>query len=363
MKQTFDRILKEAARRGASDVHFTVGIPAQLRVEGEWSAFDDHCLDREHCDELVAALLSPQKLERFQARMEIDLSYSIAGVGRFRINLFFQRGSGAVAVRVLPYRLPSFEELGLPAAIMTDLCNVPHGLVLVCGPTGSGKSTTLAAMIAHMNRTRKNHIVTIEDPIEFLHDHEESIVDQREIGTDSLSFHEAMKHVLRQSPDVVLVGEVRDSESVKTALMLAETGHLVLTTIHTGEATQALSRLSDMFPAEQQAEIRVSLSLVLRGMIVQQLLPSCRKDRRRVLAIELLRANAAIRNLIRTGQFQQIYSLLQTQQSTGMRTMNMSLLDLLAKKEIVREVALTKSPKPAELETMIGHHAARRRQA
>ena len=300
MEAAFDDVLADAVRQNASDVHCTVGLPVQVRVHGRWHNYDGVVLSAEDCQQVARHFLGPERMDEFMTRKEWDLSYSVSGLGRFRVNVFVQRGSVGVAVRVLPYGVLDFAELGLPPDILRNLCDVPHGMVLTCGPTGSGKSTTLAAMVSYINRTRKSHIVTIEDPIEFLHHHEESIVDQREVGTDTGSFAAAMRHVLRQSPDVVLVGEIRDRDSVRTALMIAETGHLVLSSIHTGEATQGLSRLTDMFPPDQQREIRVSLSLVLRGMIVQQLLPGL-KQRPRVLATEVMLVNPAIRNLIRPG--------------------------------------------------------------
>jgi len=350
-----DDILAEAVRRGASDVHVTVGVPVQLRIEGDWCSYDDERLTPPDCEDIAAGILGDGRLAELARAKDLDLSYSVPSVGRFRVNIFYQRGSVGVAIRVLPFRIPEFRELGLPVETMRQLCVAPNGLVLVCGPTGSGKSTTLAAMVDYINRTEKRHIVTIEDPIEFLHDHKRSLVDQREVGTDTCSFLDAMKHVLRQSPDVVLVGEIRDPDTVRTSLMLAETGHLVLSTIHTGEVTQGLSRLCDMFSAEQQQEIRVSLSLVLRGMIVQQLLPTAIDDRRRVLAEEVMLPNAAVRHLIREGKFQQVYSELQTRQDAGMRTMNMSLLQLWRAGKIARQTALDKSQNPLELGSLMEH--------
>jgi twitching motility protein PilT len=259
-----------------------------------------------------------------------------------------------VAVRILPYSVPGFEALGLPGQVMRDLCGMPNGIVLICGPTGSGKSTTLAAMVSYINSTCVRHIVTIEDPIEFLHQHQKSIVDQREVGSDTDTFADAMRHVLRQSPDVVLVGEIRDPETVQTALMIAETGHLVLSTIHTGEASQGLSRVVDMFPSDQEREIRVSLSLVLRAMIIQQLLPGL-KERRRVLACEVMLVNPAIRNLIREGKFEHVYSQIQTRHDIGMRTMNASLAQLWREGEISPDVALAKSANVPELKALMEH--------
>ena len=349
-----DEILAWAATRGASDVHFTVGLPPQVRLGGDWTSYDDEELSAEQCSRVAAHVLGEERMAELPGKKEFDLCYSLAERGRFRVNVFIQMGSVGVAVRVLPGRIPSFDELGLPAATMRDLCKTPNGIVLVSGPTGSGKSTTLASMIAYINETSKRHIITIEDPVEFVHEHRKSIVDQREVGGDTNSFAMAMRHVLRQSPDVVLIGEIRDAETLRTALLVAETGHLVLSSIHTGEATQGLSRIVDMFPHDQESEVRLTLSLVLRAMIVQHLLPGL-KDRRRVLACEVLLTNAAIRNLIREAKFEQIYSQMHTRQREGMRTMNSSLLQLWRAGEISRETALAVSTNVNELLALVEH--------
>ena len=354
MQSLVDETLMKAVSRNASDVHFTVGLPPQMRIDGEWGPYGDSKLSADQCEQIALVLLGRERMDRFRVRKDIDCSYSVGGVGRFRANVFLQRGSVGAAVRVLPYQVPGFDELGLPEKTMQRLCGEPNGIVLACGPTGSGKSTTLASMVSYINRTQTRHIVTIEDPIEFLHQHEMSIVEQREVGADTNTFADAMKYVLRQSPDVVLVGEIRDPESVRTALMIAETGHLVLSTLHCGEVAQGLSRLTDMFPGEQQREIRVSLSLVLRCMMAQQLLPG-QKQRRRVLAYEMMLVNAAIRNLIREGKFQQVYTQLETRKDVGMRTMNASLAALLRQGEISRDTALARSPDIQELQTLMGH--------
>ncbi len=362
MNANIDELLTQASQRRASDVHITVGLPPQFRVEGVWYSAGEPPLTPDDCRTLALALLGSGRMHRFVQTHEVDCSYSIKGVGNFRVNCFFQRGSIGVAIRLLPAETPQFEDLGLPVGLMESLANLPHGLILVCGPTGSGKSTTLAAMLGHINRKRNAHIITIEDPIEYTYTHDQSIVNQREVGADTESFAAAMKYALRQQPDVIMVGEIRDIETVRAALMLAETGHLVMSTIHTGEVTQGLSRLVDMFPSEQQAEIRVSLSLVLRAMIVQQLLPPSQEEMRRVLATEILLSNTAVQNLIRTGKFEQLYGLLQTHRAEGMRTMNMSLFELWQAGRITREVAISKSTKPAELDALIsGHSGASRR--
>jgi len=352
--EELDGLLARAVAMKASDVHFTVGLPPQVRVDGLWRPVGQAPLLGADCEDVARHFLGDERLEAFRREKEWDLSYSIDGVGRFRVNVFYQRGSIGVAVRVLPYEVPGFRELGLPVATLERLCGLPHGIVLICGATGSGKSTTLAAMVSYINDHFSRHIVTIEDPIEFLHPHRKCIVDQREIGADTPSFASAMRHVLRQSPDVVLVGEIRDPESVRAALMIAETGHLLLTTIHTGEVAQGLSRLVDMFPPEQEREIRVSLSLVLQGMLVQQLLPG-QKERSRVLATEVMIVNPAIRSLVREGKFEQVYNQIQTRKDLGMHTMNSSLLRLWREGEILPETALAKSPNAKDLRSLMEH--------
>ena len=353
---TVDELLTVAVGMDASDVHFTAGIPPQVRIGGSWQPLgEEDPLEPADCETIARSFTRDEAgWTRFRDEWEYDTSYSVPGVGRFRVNLFLQRGSPGIACRVVPFKIPHFEELGLPEATMERLCKLPSGLVLVCGPTGSGKSTTLAAMIGHINRTCPAHIVTMEDPIEFLHSHGCSIVDQREVGSDTRSFVSAMRHVLRQSPDVVMVGEIRDQETVRTAIMLAETGHLVLTTIHSGEVVQGLSRLTDMFPSEQQGEVKVSLASVLKAMLVQQLIPCRKRDKKRVLAYELMLTSTAIQNQIRSGKYEQVYSQLQTRKEGGTRTMNDSLLALLRAGQIDADAALTKSVRAEEIQRAIG---------
>lgn len=352
MSVDVDAILTQATKGLASDAHFTVGLPAHVRVDGEWVSLNDTKLSDVDCESVAKALLGEARFGEFLDENEADISYSIKGVGRFRVNVFRQRGSIGVAARVLPYEVPAFEKLGLPADKMKELASIPNGMVLVCGATGSGKSTTLAAMIAHINKTEARHIVTVEDPVEFMHPHQKSIVDQREVGVDTRSFAEAMRRVLRQTPDVVLVGEIRDPETVSTALMIAETGHLLLSTIHAADVMQGLSRMVDIFPEGQRNEVRMSLSLVLRGMIVQQLLPGLRRQRR-VLAYEFLLINSAVKNLIREGKFEQVYNQIHTGHELGMRTMNSSLFRLWRSGDISEEMAMLKSPLPVELKSLM----------
>lgn len=282
----------------------------------------------------------------------LDLSKGFEGLCRFRFNIYYQRDSVAIAVRAIPFEIPRFETLGLPT-IVRDFAMKPHGLVLITGPAGSGKSTTLAAMIEYINTHRRVHVVCIEDPIEYLHHHGKSVVDQREIGEDVHTFADALRSVFRQSPDVIMVGEMRDLETMQLALSLAETGHLILATLHTQDTTHAINRVVDIFPAAQQQQIYTQLSLVLVGVVSQQLLPTL-DGTRRVMACEVMNVNQAIRNLIREMQIQQIYSVVQTGRTDGMITMNDSLKALVDSRAIDRELALSRSPRPKELERQLG---------
>ncbi|KXG76022.1 Twitching mobility protein [Fervidicola ferrireducens] len=319
-------ILEEAAKIKASDIHLTVGLPPVLRCDGvlqpqlKWpvlGASDTERLAREILD---------GRWDEFTQKKELDLAYSVPGLGRFRVNAFFQRGSVGLAIRLVGDVIRSIEELGLPPVI-GELADKNHGLVLVTGPTGSGKTTTLAAMIDRINETRSCHIVTLEDPIEYLHRHKKSIVNQREIGSDSPSFASALRAALRQDPDVILVGEMRDLETIATAITAAETGHLVLATLHTGSAVQSIDRIIDMFPPHQQNQVRSQLADVLIGVVTQRLLPRA-DGRGRVAAVEILIATPAVRNLIREGKTYQIVSLMQTGSRFGMQTMEMALHQL-----------------------------------
>ncbi|BCV21814.1 type IV pilus twitching motility protein PilT [Moorella sp. Hama-1] len=319
-------ILVAAAAAGASDVHLAVGLPPVFRINGElqvqhqWEPLDAG---------MAAGLVRPMVSERwevFQEQGEIDLAYSLPGVSRFRVNVFHQRGSTGAAIRLIPRAIPGLETLGLPP-VVGELAERRHGLVLVTGPTGSGKSTTLAAMVDKINRERRCHIITLEDPIEYLHQHRLSIVNQREVGSDTHSFARALRAALRQDPDVILVGEMRDLETIATAITAAETGHLVLATLHTSSAIQSIDRIVDVFPPHQQGQIRIQLADTLEGVITQQLLP--RADRAgRVAAVEILIATPAVRNLIREGKTHQIISSMQTGARYGMQTMDAALRQL-----------------------------------
>lgn len=330
-----ETILVAAAAAGASDVHISAGLPPVFRVHGElqvqrqWEPLDF---------EMTAGLVRPMlgnKWEVFQEQGEIDLAYSLPGVSRFRVNVFHQRGSVGAAIRLIPREIPGLESLGLPP-VVAELAGRQHGLILVTGPTGSGKSTTLAAMVDKINRERSCHIITLEDPIEYLHQHRRSIVNQREVGSDTRSFASALRAALRQDPDVILVGEMRDLETIATAITAAETGHLVLATLHTSSAVQSVDRIIDVFPPHQQGQVRIQLADTLEGVITQQLLP--RADRKgRVAAVEVLIATPAVKNLIREGKTHQIVSSMQTGARYGMQTMEMALRQLVTRGLIIDE--------------------------
>ena len=323
-----------------------------LRIDGELVLLETPALTQSACRELCYSILNDEQKARFENVKELDFSYGISGVGRFRVNYYYQRSSVSAAFRLIPTEIPDFEQLGLPASVLKKFCSLSRGFVLASGATGSGKSTTLAAMINYINEYRKCHIITIEDPIEYLFRHRKSIVNQRELGGDTLSFSEALKHTLREDPDVVLVGEIRDLETVSSALKLAETGHLVLSTLHCGEAIESINRIIDIFPTNQQQQTRVQLSLTLSGVIAQQLIPRA-GGQGRVLATEVMVVTPAIRNLIREGKPQEIISHMQMGMNLEMETMNRSLLRLYRKKEITCLTAINASSNPKELEELL----------
>jgi len=337
---------------GASDLHISTGTPPRLRVDGKLRVMDHPPLSATDTKSLCYSILTDAQKHRFEEHNELDLSFGIKGLSRFRANIFMQRGAVAGAFRTIPFQIRTFHELGLPD-IVHDLVKKPRGLILVTGPTGSGKSTTLAAMIDRINDERHEHIITVEDPIEYLHNHKKCLINQREVNADTLSFKAALKYVLRQDPDVVLIGEMRDLETIEAALTVSETGHLTLATLHTNSAVQTINRIIDVFPAHQQEQIRVQLSFVLEGILSQQLLPR-KSGNGRVMSVEILVPNPAIRNLIREDKVHQIYSQMQTGQSkSGMQTMNQSLFDLYTKGLISYEEAMGRSMIPEELITMI----------
>jgi len=348
MAATMHDLLSLLVERGASDLHITTGSYPQVRVHGgliPLSQFE--VLTPQDTQRLAYSVLNEAQKQKFEEESELDLSFGIQGLARFRCNVYRQRGAVACAIRVIPVDIKGFAELGLPP-IVEQMAERPKGLILVTGPTGSGKSTTLAAMVDKINSERTDHIVTIEDPIEFVHRHKKCLVNQREVFSDTQSFKNALKHILRQDPDVVLVGEMRDLETVAAALTIAETGHLTLATLHTNSCAQTMNRVIDVFPTSQQDQVRAQLSLVLEGVLSQQLIPTI-DGRGRAMAMEILVATPAIRNLIREEKIHQIYSSMQAGQKFGMQTMNQSLLSLVQRGRISREEALNRTMNHEEL--------------
>ena len=345
---SIDELLERMVEANASDLHVTTGTPPAIRVRGEverLEGFDP--LTGEETQQLLYRILSSEQQKHFELNRQLDFSYSIPGLARFRVNVYFQRESIGAAFRLIPTELKTLEELGIPDSLHV-LAEKPRGLVLVTGPTGSGKSTTLAAIIDEINRNRSEHILTIEDPIEFLHRHKRCIVNQREIGPDATSFADALRAALRQDPDVILVGEMRDLETISTALTAAETGHLVFGTLHTQSAPSTIDRIIDVFPAEQQEQVRIQIANSLQGVVTQALLPTA-DGMGRVPALEILLPDDAVRNLIRQGKVEQIYSVMQTNTGRGMQTMEQSLGDLIMRRIVDLEVGLSRSSRPSQL--------------
>ena len=356
MAVTLQQLLKTMVEQGASDLHITTNSPPQIRIDGHLVPLQMPPLTAAETKALVYSVLTDQQKHRFEENLELDFSFGIKGLARFRANVFNQRGAVAAAFRTIPWEIKSFQDLGLPE-VVARLAEKPRGLVLVTGPTGSGKSTTLAAMLDKINRERQAHIVTIEDPIEYLHSHKRCIVNQRELRSDTKSFPNALRSVLRQDPDVVLIGEMRDLETIECALQVAETGHLTFATLHTNSASQTINRIIDVFPSNQQPQVRAQLSLILEGIICQALLPRA-NGKGRVLALEILVPNSAIRNLIREDKIHQIYSMMQTGQAKhGMQTFNQSLATLYFRRQITLQTALSVSHNPEELQEMINRGA------
>jgi twitching motility protein PilT len=349
---SIDTLLEWMAERGASDLHLTVGSQPAIRVHGHLYRLENFpALTPEDTRQLLYRILNTEQQKRLEIDRQIDLSYSIPGVARFRVNIYSQRESLAGAFRMIPDALKTLEELGLPTSLY-ELAHKPRGLVLVTGPTGSGKSTTLAALVDEINRTRADHIITIEDPIEFLHRHKKCVVNQREIGPDATSFAEALRGALRQDPDVILLGEMRDLETISTALTAAETGHLVFATLHTQDAASTIDRVIDVFPAAQQGQIRTQLAGTIMGVVAQALLPTA-DGQGRAAAIEILLPDDAVRNLIRQAKLEQIYSVMQTNTSRGMQTMEQALADLVSRGVVDRELALARSSKAEQLDALL----------
>ncbi|MEZ4459694.1 MAG: type IV pilus twitching motility protein PilT [bacterium] len=346
------QLLKIMVDQGASDLHITVGAPPQLRIDGSLVPLRTAPLTPTDTQQLCYSVLTDAQKQNFESDKELDLSFGVKGLSRFRGNVFMQRGAVAGVFRLIPFEIKSFQELGLPP-VVAAFSEKPRGLVLVTGPTGSGKSTTLASIIDKINQERRMHILTIEDPIEYLHPHKNCLVNQREVGADTNGFKTALRYVLRQDPDVVLIGEMRDLETIEAALTISETGHLALATLHTNGCVQTINRIVDVFPPHQQAQIRAQLSFVLEGIISQQLIPHA-SGRGRVMAMEVLVPNPAIRNLIREDKVHQLYSAMQVGQSRSfMQTMNQALFKLYRNGDLTLEDALTRSSDPDELRTMI----------
>jgi twitching motility protein PilT len=350
---TLSELLKKLAELGGSDLHITTNTPPQVRVDGHLRPLEGYRpLSSADTKQLAYSVLTDAQKHRFEESLELDFSFGVKGLSRFRANIFNQRGAVGAVFRAIPYEIKPFEGLGLPP-VVKQLCDKPRGLILVTGPTGSGKSTTLAAMIDKINTDRHEHILTIEDPIEFLHSHKSCLVNQREVNADTRGFAEALRTALRQDPDVVLVGEMRDLETIESALRIAETGHLTFATLHTNSAASTINRIIDVFPSDQQAQIRAQLSLVLEGILCQSLLPRA-DGQGRCMALEILVPNAAIRNLIREDKVHQIYSMMQTgQDKYGMQTFNQALASLYHKRQISMDIAMQRSSNADELKDLI----------
>jgi twitching motility protein PilT len=346
---TLRELLELMVKRKASDLHLTVGAPPVIRIDGKLVKTDYEILSPDLTKKLAYSIMSERQRQKFEENSELDLSFGIEHLSRFRCNVFMQRGNVAVALRQIPFRVLTFDELGVPETVV-KLAELPRGLILVTGPTGSGKSTTLAALIDKINSERQLHIITVEDPIEYLHKHKNSLVNQREVQSDTKSFATSLKYALRQDPDVVLIGEMRDLETMEAALTISETGHLAFATLHTNSTGEAINRIVDVFPHTQQEQVRVQLSFVLQGIVTQQLIPKINGGR--CLAMEILIVTPAVRAVIRDDKIHQIYSLIQAGAKYGMKTMNQSLLELYCKKRITYIDALARSSNATEFEEM-----------
>ncbi len=345
-------LLKSMMEKDATDLHISTGTAPRIRIDGRLISVNEAPLTPADTKALCYSILTDAQKHKFEDQNELDLSFGVKGLSRFRGNIFMQRGAVAGAFRLIPYKIRTFRELGLPM-IIDKLSKKPRGLILVTGPTGSGKSSTLAAIIDKINDEREEHIITVEDPVEYLHPHKKCLVNQREVNADTASFKDALKYVLRQDPDIVLIGEMRDIETIEAALTVAETGHLTLATLHTNSTIQTINRIIDVFPAYQQEQIRVQLSFVLEGIVAQQLIPK-KSGKGRALAVEVFVPTPAIRNLIREDKVHQIYSMMQAGQAKfGMQTMNQSLHELYKRGELSYEDALSKSIMPEELLNMM----------
>ncbi|MBI3097865.1 MAG: type IV pilus twitching motility protein PilT [Planctomycetes bacterium] len=335
---TLEELLAILVQKGGSDLHIAAGSPPRIRVHGELKPTEHEAMTSEETQKIVYSILDGEQIARFEKNLELDLSFGIESLGRFRTNVFVQRGAVGAVLRIIPTKIKNFTDLNLPMKVCTELCETPKGLILVTGATGSGKSTTLAAMIDYINSHDYGHIITLEDPIEFVHRNKNCLVNQREVGSDTRDFKGALRSILRQDPDVVLIGEMRDMETIEAALTIAETGHLTFGTLHTSDCVQTMNRIIDVFPAYQQAQIRTQLSFVLQGVFCQQLLMKA-GGKGRVLCPEIMLANPAVRALIRDGKAHQIYSIIQTSGAMGMVTMNQNLSNLVKAGQITQDTA------------------------
>jgi twitching motility protein PilT len=347
---TLQQLLEEMIQKKSSDLHITAGVPPVFRIDGELIQSNHEVLTPEMTQTLAYSILNDRQKKRFEMEQELDLSFGVQGLSRFRGNVFLQRGCVAMALRTIPWEIRAFHELGLPP-VVADLASKPKGLVLVTGPTGSGKSTTLATMLDKINTERRAHILTVEDPIEYMHRHKKCVVNQRQLEADTKSFENALKYVLRQDPDVVLVGEMRDLVTFESALRIAETGHLTFATLHTNSAAESIHRIIDAFPAYQQPQVRAQLAFVLEGVLTQQLLPLTRGGR--CLSLEIMICTPAIKAMIRDDKVHQIYSLLQAGSKYGMQTMNQALFQLFMDKKISMDTAFDYTSNSEELDQMI----------
>ncbi|MCC6670150.1 MAG: type IV pilus twitching motility protein PilT [Planctomycetes bacterium] len=349
---SMEELLNLMVQRGGSDLHLSAGAPPKIRIDGKLIDTEHDVLHPEATKKLVYSVLSPDQVAKFEKTLEIDFSFGVANLGRFRTNAFMQRGTVAAVMRVIPFEVFDFEQIGMPRQVCEWICNLNRGLVLVTGATGSGKSTTLASMVDYVNNSRQDHIVTIEDPIEFLHRNKNCLVNQREVQADTHGFAAALRSVLRQDPDVVLVGEMRDLETIEAALTLAETGHLTFATLHTSDVAQTINRIVDVFPAHQQQQIRTMLSFTLQAVVCQQLIPKS-TGKGRSLAAEIMIVNPAIRALIRDNKTHQIMSILQTSGASGMKTMSQAVYELYRSGTITFDDAMTYVPDQAEFQRLM----------
>ncbi|MCG3134491.1 MAG: Twitching mobility protein [Planctomycetes bacterium] len=348
---SIEELLTIMVQRGGSDLHISAGSPPRVRIDGVLVNTEHDVLTPDMTQRLVYSFLSNEQVALYEKNLELDLSFGIDTLGRFRVNVFMQRGTVAAVLRVIPYEVMSFSELGLPVQVCESLCSLPKGLILVTGATGSGKSTTLAAMIDYINQNRSGHVVTIEDPIEFLHRNKNCLCNQREVGGDTHSFKDALRSALRQDPDVVMIGELRDKDTVEAALTIAETGHLTFATLHTSDAITTINRIIDIFPSYQQPQVRTQLSFVLQAVFSQQLLQRA-AGRGRVLAAELMLCTSAVRALVRDDKVHQVYSIMQTGGKLGMRTMNQALFELVRAQLVSFEEALQSTSDPEDLKRL-----------